>query len=67
MTVKGNHPLAEIIAKKLSGISQVPYLEQSKMISRACEAAVEWHTKRVNELKYVYEETLSRFICQKEN
>ena len=43
MKVKGNHPLAEVIAKKLSGISIVPLSEQNKMVSRACMAAVKWY------------------------
>lgn len=43
MEVKGNHPLSEVIACKLFGISTVPALEAERMISRACKAAVEWH------------------------
>ena len=39
------NPLAEIIAKKLSGISGVPYLEQMRMISHAVKAAVEYHER----------------------
>ena len=43
MTVKGNHPLAEIIARKLIGIESVPSAEQRKMVNRAVKAAVEYH------------------------
>jgi len=49
MKVKGNHPLAEIIAKKLFGISTVPKHEQDRMINRACKAAVEYHESVVRE------------------
>lgn len=37
------HPLAEVIAKKLSGINGVPNSERDEMIIRACNAAVEWY------------------------
>jgi len=43
MTIKGNHPLAEIIARKLFGIESVPSAEQRKMVNRAVKAAVEYH------------------------
>jgi TolA-binding protein len=48
MTVKGNHPLAEVIAKKLFGIESVPPEEQRKMVNRAAKAAVEWHEAKLN-------------------
>jgi len=54
MTVPGNHPLAEIIARKLSGIGSVPAGEQIKMIKRAAKAAVVWHDK---EIKRITKET----------
>ena len=56
-TVKGNHPLSEIIAKKLFGIKSVPPLEAERMISRACRAAVEWHEnhKGIDNLKEMNE------------
>lgn len=41
------HPLAEIIVKKLSGISRVPYLEQMCMINRAVKAAVKYHDEKL--------------------
>lgn len=53
MKVKGNHPLAEIIAKKLFGINQVPYTEQQKMINRACIAAVNYHENILKKTKKV--------------
>lgn len=51
MEVKGNHPLAEIIVKKLFGFSSVPYLEQERMINRTCKAAVKWHEEQIKLLK----------------
>lgn len=45
MSVKGNHPLAEILAKKLFGINQVPDKERTKMANRAVKAAIEYHEK----------------------
>jgi len=47
MQVKGNHPLAEIIAKKLFGIENVHWIEASRMVSNAAKAAVEWHEKEM--------------------
>jgi hypothetical protein len=47
MTVKGNHPLAEIIARKLFGIEMAQTAEQRKMVSRAIKAAVEYHNTEV--------------------
>ena len=49
MKVKGNHPLAELLAKKLSGIETVKPKEQSKMVNRAIKAAVAWYEKRIND------------------
>jgi len=43
------HPLAEIIAKRLFGIWDVPATEQRKMISRACKAAIEYHEKEMSD------------------
>lgn len=42
-TVKGNHPIAEIIAKKLFGISSVPRIDQMRMVDRAAMSAVEFY------------------------
>lgn len=42
VTVKGNHPLAEILAKKLFGIETVPAAEQRRMVNRAIKAAVKY-------------------------
>lgn len=49
--VKGNHPLAEIIAKKLFSIESVPAAEQRKMVNRACKAAVEYNQQLEQQLK----------------
>lgn len=45
MNVKPHHPLAEILACQLFGISCVPKEEQTRMINRAIKKAVEWHEK----------------------
>jgi len=47
MTVKGNHPLAEIIAKKLSGITNVPPHVAIYMVNSAVKAAVEYHEAEI--------------------
>ena len=47
MTVKGNHPLAEIIAKKLSGINQVQPHVRNSMVNTAIKAAVEYHETEI--------------------
>ena len=41
-TVEPNHPLAEILVKKLFGIEIAPRREQTKMVNRAIKAAVQW-------------------------
>ena len=43
MKVSGNHPLAEVIAKQLSGIESVPKEYQKKMVNRTAKKAVEFH------------------------
>ena len=43
MIVKGNHPLAEVIAKALFGIETVPKDYIPRMVNRACRKAVEWY------------------------
>ena len=43
MKVKGNHPLAEIILRKLTGIEYVPTQEVRRMVSRAVKAAVKYY------------------------
>ena len=51
MKVKGNHPLAEVIAKKLFGIEGVPKECMQRMVNAACKSAVEYHTKKLEEAK----------------
>ena len=41
--VKGNHPLAEILAKKLFSIENVPKTEMKRMINRAIRVVVEYY------------------------
>ena len=45
------HPLMEIIARKLSGIEGVPRPAQSRMVSAACRAAREWHEAEIAQLR----------------
>jgi len=59
MTVKGNHPLAEIIARKLFCIESVPVAEQGKMLRRSVKAAVEYHDGEVQKLKDLLTEVVS--------
>ena len=47
MNVKGNHPLAEILAKSLLGIESVPREHQKKMVNRAIKSAVEFYGNRL--------------------
>ena len=47
MKVKGNHPLAEVIAKRLFSIESVPKDEQRRMVNRACRDAVEYYEQYV--------------------
>ena len=43
VVVPGSHPLAELLARKLSGIESVPLEPQRRMIRVAITAAVKWH------------------------
>jgi len=60
--VEPNHPLAEILACKLSGIQVVPQKEMAHMVNRAIKAAVEWangkeaEIKRLKEYEWKYNE-----------
>lgn len=46
MRVKGNHPLAELLALKLFGIEGVPKKYQTQMVRRAIKAAVKWYEEK---------------------
>lgn len=47
MKVKGNHPIAEIIAKKLSGIEMVLLsTAKRRMLNQACMAATDYCEQR---------------------
>lgn len=48
INVEPNHPLAEILARKLFGIEGVPRKEQTHMVNRAIKAAVQWHEENKN-------------------
>ena len=58
MRIKGNHPLAEILGKKLLGIEIVPKDEQAKMVNRAIKAAVEWANSNQVDIKLVCKHVL---------
>jgi len=44
--ISPHHPLAELLAKKLSGVECVPLREQQRMVQGAIRAAVAWHEER---------------------
>ncbi len=48
------HPLAEIISKKLFGISTVPKEEQERMVARAVKAAVAFHESEMDSMYIAY-------------
>ena len=64
MVVKGNKPLMEIIAKKLSGIEGVPPTEQRKMVNRACKSAQAYYDEQVTELRDLIQELVSSIPLQ---
>ena len=64
MNVKGNHPLAEILAKKLFSIETVPAMEQAKMVRRAIKAAVEYYEKNNKKLE-MDAQKLNRCTCSR--
>lgn len=51
MIVKGNHPLVEILARKLSGIEGVPPEYQRKMVSTAIKEAIKYHEEQLKDYK----------------
>lgn len=51
MTVKGNHPLAEIIAQCLFSIETVPKEGQRRMVNRAAKKAVAYHKAEIARLE----------------
>lgn len=50
MNVK-QHPLMEVIARKLSGIESVPRKAQARMVLAACRAARKWHEAEIERLQ----------------
>ena len=59
MKVKGNHPLAEIIAKSLFGIETAPKEQMQRMINRACKKAVLFHEGALQEVHDYYWEEMA--------
>jgi len=47
LTMVNTHPLAEILARKLFGIENLPLAESRRMVYRAIMAAVKYHDERV--------------------
>lgn len=45
------HPLIELIASSLSGLSVVPPEVQRRMVRDACVAAAKWHDAIVEEIR----------------
>lgn len=64
MKVKGNHPLAEIIAKKLFGIEQdgIPKEYRTKMVRSAVKSAVKWSDDKEKEIRKD-QDKITRFAC----
>ena len=58
MNVKGNHPLAEIIARKTFSIETVPSVEARRMVQRTIHAAIEWHEKQLEKFDGVDVESI---------
>jgi len=50
VTVKPNHPLSEVVARKLHGISGVSADEQRRMVQRAAIAVADIYDKTFNDL-----------------
>ena len=50
MEVKGNHPLADIIANRLTGIKGVSHTHMSMMVIRACRDAVDYHQSKLDRI-----------------
>jgi len=48
-TVKGNHPIMEIVACKMFGITGVPKKYQEKMVNTCAKAVLEYHDKIISE------------------
>jgi hypothetical protein len=59
MTVKGNHPLAEIIARKMSGIESVPIKQMGGVVNRAAKAAVKYYDGEIKKLKDLLTEVIN--------
>jgi hypothetical protein len=62
MTVKGNHPLMEIIACKMSGIESVPIKQMGGVVNRAAKAAVKYHDEEIQKLKDLLTEVINSSI-----
>lgn len=45
------HPLMEVVARKLSGIEGVPRTAQARMVSEACHAARIYHDAEIERLR----------------
>ena len=62
MEIRGNHPLAEVIAKSLFGIesNQWTTMMKQRMVNRAVKNSIAWHNKEMDkqcELCKLYEPT----------
>ena len=62
MTVKGNHPLAETIAKDLFGIETVPIEGVRRMVNKAARDAVAYHTAALTEYAEAQRKADAQFV-----
>jgi tartrate dehydratase alpha subunit/fumarate hydratase class I-like protein len=53
MIVQGNHPIAEIIAKCMSGVEIVPKEYMKRMVNKACREAVKYHESALRSINLV--------------
>lgn len=61
--VPSHHPLQELLAKMLHGISCVPIDEQRRMVNRACKEAAKWHINEVDRMKWWVKEMVSYLVA----
>ena len=63
INVQPQHPLVELLAQRLFGITTVPAPEQRRMVQRACKAAAEYHDAEIERLRGELAEALVVIVC----
>jgi len=58
INVQPQHPLVELLAQRLFGITTVPAPEQRRMVQRACKAAAEYHDAEIERLRCILADLL---------